>query len=383
MYLYSIFGTCVVLFVFFASQAMWQPSLRPNNGVDPVLAKDSMGMNMGMPPMTNQRASAMPTISIDPHMQQNMGIVLGNVTKGPVVKCIRTVGTIAYDETTLYNITTKFQGWVEKLYVNTTGQHVMKGEPLFTIYSPELYAAQEEYLVSIGTELQQSALKKLQYFDVPVEEIQKLQESGIKKALTMLSPVDGIVVEKNVIQGQMVGSSTASYRIADISKVWLQAEIYEQDLPFAAVGQEVTIIVPYFSDQKFSGRISFIYPYVTPKTRTATARIELTNSPLLLKPDMYATVEIAATLHEEGLLIPASAVLRSGSKNTVFVALGNGYFEPREVRLGPYAANNMYEILNGLDEKDRIVLSGQFLLDSESQLQNAFLKMGKNDTAHH
>lgn len=309
-------------------------------------------------------------------MQQNMGVRCAEIKEAPLKKCIRTVGTIAYDESTLFDITTKFRGWITTLYVNTTGQNVAHGAPLFTIYSPELYSAQKEYLAALPLDaLKKSALCKLRYFDVAEGEIAVIEKTGPKKALLMRAPHGGIVVEKNVVQGQMVEAGQSLYRMADLSTVWLQAEIYEQDLPFISLGQEAQVMLPSFPQQKYTGKISFIYPSVHEKTRTVTARIELPNPGLQFKPGMYATLEIAAILSENTLLVPASAVLRSGEKNRVFIALANGQFEPRTITLGPLGSDDMYQVLSGLDVHDNVVVSGQFMLDSESQLQEAIQKM--------
>jgi RND family efflux transporter MFP subunit len=406
MFAYSIFGTAVLLIVIFASQLTKQTSshqaqvvtspmqgktiqyyrstMNPNE-VSPMPAKDSMGMEME--PVYSSGKPTNSTISIDPRTQQNMGVRIRQVNVGPLNKRISTVGYVTYDETMLFDINTKFQGWIEKLFVNTTGQYVAKNQPLFTIYSPELYTAQKEYLITINNsaslaenekvELKKSALKKLKYFDVPQDQIQEIEKTGQKKALTICSPVNGIVVEKKVIQGQMVEAGSPIYVLADISKVWIQAQIFEQDLPFVHLDQKVTLTLPSFPGKKFFGSICFIYPTVDEKTRTVQARIELSNPELTFKPGMYATVEIYSKLKDFAILVPASAVLRSGERNTVFVSLGEGYFEPRKVELGALAANNMYEIVKGLKKGEQVVVSGQFMLDSESQLQEATQKMLK------
>ncbi|MDW8309994.1 MAG: efflux RND transporter periplasmic adaptor subunit [Verrucomicrobiales bacterium] len=326
------------------------------------------------------------TILIDPVTIQNMGIRTDFVRRGPVHRTLRTVGTIEYDETALADVTTKFRGWIEKLYVNATGQLVRRGEPLFEIYSPELYSAQVEYLLALGREpganaaeretLLAAARRKLAFFDVAAEAIAELERTREpRRTLRVLAPRDGIVLEKDVVAGQMVEAGTRIYRLADLSLVWVQAELYEQDLPLLRTNQEAIVRLTYWPGREFHGRIAYVYPTVNPQTRTARARLELPNPDFLLKPGMFATVELLAQLEQEALLVPDTAVLRSGRRNTVFVALEGGRFEPREVTLGAHAEGDFYQVLSGLHEGERIVVSGQFMLDSESRLREAIQKM--------
>jgi RND family efflux transporter MFP subunit len=347
--------------------------------------KDSMGMEM-VPVYEDEAATAAESqiISVDPVTTQNMGIRTATVTRGPLRRTIRTVGVIDYDETSLADVTTKFKGWVEKLHVNATGELVMKGDPLFEIYSPELYSAQREYLLGLeqGTnapgarELKTSALTKLKFFDISDEQIAELQRSGQpSKTLRILAPQDGFVTEKMVVQGQMVDAGMKIYRLADLGLVWVQAQIYEQDLDYIKLGQEVTVTLSYLPDREFRGRVTYIYPNVDEKTRTARVRMEFHNPGYFLKPGMFATVHVASELEPSALLVPDMAVLRSGEKNTVFVALEEGKFVPRAVTLGLQAENDTYQVLSGLREGERIVTSGQFMLDSESQLREAIQKM--------
>ena len=339
--------------------------------------KDSMGMDM-VPVYEAEEETQ--TITVDPATVQKMGVRTAVVTKGPLRRVIRTVGTIDYNETALADVTTKFRGWIEKLYVDSTGKQVRKGEPLFDIYSPDLYNAQSEYVLALnqgGTGgLKASARQKLKLFDVSEDQIAQLEKTRQpQRALRVDAPIDGIVVEKNAVQGQMVEAGMRLYRLADLGIVWVQSQIYEQDLSLLKLGQEAEVILSYLPDRKFRGRITYIYPTVDEKTRTARVRMEFHNPGLFLKPGMFATVELHAELEPDALLIADTAVLRSGDKNTVFVALENGKFEPRIVTLGPRGENDQYEVLSGLKEGERVVTSGQFLLDSESQLREAIQKM--------
>ncbi|MBI3415261.1 MAG: efflux RND transporter periplasmic adaptor subunit [Verrucomicrobia bacterium] len=344
--------------------------------------KDSMGMDMV--PVYEDEAADSSTISIDPVTVQNMGIRTGVVTKGPLRRSIRSVGVVDFDETTLADVTTKFKGWIEKLYVDATGKQAHKGEGLFEIYSPELVSAQTEYLLALnqttgvpGTEsLRATALTKLKFFDISDEQIAELEKTRqAKKTLRVSAPRDGIVVEKMAVEGQMVDAGMKLYRLADLGIVWVQAQVYEQDLAFVRLGQEATVSLSYLPDRKFRGRVTYVYPTVDEKTRTARVRMEFHNPGYFLKPGMFATVELQAELEPSALLVPDMAVLRSGEKNTVFIALAGGKFEPRTVTLGPRSENNFYQVLSGLNEGERVVTSGQFMLDSESQLREAIQKM--------
>ena len=339
--------------------------------------KDSMGMDM-VPVYEGEGESQ--TISVDPVTVQKMGVRTATVTKGPLRRVIRTVGTIDYNETALADVTTKFRGWIENLYVDSTGKQVRKGEPLFDIYSPDLYSAQNEYVLALnqtgGSGLKGSALQKLKLFDISQDQIAALEKTRQpQRTLRVDAPIDGIVVEKMAVKGQMVDAGMKLYRLADLGIVWVQSQIYEQDLALLKVGQEAEVTLSYLPDRKFQGRITYIYPTVDEKTRTARVRMEFHNPGFFLKPGMFATVELHAELEPEAILVPDTAVLRSGDKNTVFVALENGKFEPRTVTLGPRGENDLYQVLSGLNEGERVVTSGQFMLDSESQLREAIQKM--------
>jgi RND family efflux transporter MFP subunit len=346
--------------------------------------KDSMGMDL-VPVYEDSAASGQSqTISVDPVTTQTMGIRTALVTRGPLRRTIRTVGVIDYDETALADVTTKFKGWIEKLDVDATGQQVHRGDPLFEIYSPELYSAQREYVLALeqrtnesgGGTLKSSALTKLKFFDISEEQIRELERTREPhKTLRIVAPQDGFVIEKMVVQGQMVEPGMKMYRLVDLGLVWVQAQIYEQDLDYIKLGQEVTVTLSYLPDREFRGRVTYVYPSVDEKTRTAKVRMEFHNPGYFLKPGMFATVRLVSELEPSALLVPDMAILRSGEKNTVFVALAGGKFEPRTVMLGPQAENDMYQVVNGLKEGERIVTSGQFMLDSESQLREAMQKM--------
>ena len=240
--------------------------------------KDSMGMDMVPVYEGEEETSA---ITVDPSTVQKMGVRTAIVTKGPVRRVIRTVGAIDYNETALADVTTKFRGWIEKLYVDSTGKQVHKGEPLFEIYSPELYSAQNEYVLALGQGgggLKASARQKLKLFDISDDQIAELEKTRQpQRTVRVNAPIDGIVVEKMAVQGQMVEAGMKLYRLADLSIVWVQSQIYEQDLALLKLGQEAEVSLSYLPDRKFRGRVTYIYPTVDEKTRTARVRMEFHN----------------------------------------------------------------------------------------------------------
>jgi RND family efflux transporter MFP subunit len=333
----------------------------------------------------NAGAASPSAIAVDAATRQNMNLRTALVAAGPLRKAIRTVGTIDYNETALADVTTKFKGWVEKLDVDASGRLVHRGDSMFEIYSPELYSAEAEYLLALNAgatndpgaeELRETAANKLKFFDVTDAQIADLAASGVaRKTLPVAAPISGFIIEKNVVQGQMVDAGVRLYRIADLAIVWVMAEIYEQDLAFVQLGQEAVVKVASLPDREFRGRVTFVYPTVDEKTRTARVRLEFENPGYFLKPGMFVSAQIEAEIAGSAVLVPDSAVLRSGARNTVFVALDEGRFEARDVTLGVEADDGMMQVLSGLNAGERIVTSGQFLLDSESQLREAIEKM--------
>jgi len=359
----------------------YKSTMKPGE-TSPMPAKDSMGMDM-VPVYEDQVAAASSAITIDSATIQMMNLQTTKITRGPLRRTLRTVGTIDYNETALADVTTKFKGWIEKLDVDATGQLVHRGEPLFEIYSPELYSAEAEYLAVLNSTndasalaLREAALGKLKFFDIPDAQIAELEKAREpRKTLQILAPMDGFVTEKDVVQGQMVDAGMKLYRLADLGIVWVFAQVYEQDLPYVQLGQEATVKLSSLPDREFRGRVTYVYPNVDDKTRTARVRLEFENPGYFLKPGMFVSVQITSELEPSALLVPDSAILRSGEKNTVFIALPGGKFDPRRIVLGPEAEHNMYEVISGLQAGERVVTSGQFMLDSESQLREAIEKM--------
>ena len=327
------------------------------------------------------------SVNVSPEKQQLVGIRTAPAEFRPLTKKIRTVGIVTYDETKVAQVFTKVEGWIEKLFVNYTGKLVEKGQPLFTLYSPDLIATQDEYLLALqakeslvssslqeiragSASLLETTRRRLSLWDISDEQIAELQKSRQpKKTLTFFSPSSGFVIKKDAFQGMKVMPDKELYTITDLSNVWVNADIYEFELPNVRVGQRATIILSYFPGQTFTGRVSWISPVLDEKTRTAKLRLEVANHDFLLKPEMYANVEIDVDAGKR-LAIPDEAVLDSGLRKVVFLDKGEGRFEPRELKLGG-KFDSYYEVLAGLSPGERILASASFLLDSESRLKEA------------
>ncbi|MFH2218460.1 MAG: efflux RND transporter periplasmic adaptor subunit [Pseudomonadota bacterium] len=363
--------------------AYWRAPMNPTEIYDKP-GKSAMGMDL-VPVYEDTLVSGV-EVAIDPVTQQNMGLRTATAQKETLVHTIRTYGHVTSDETRTAQINVKAGGWIEKLYVDFTGKHVEKGQPLYEIFSPELMAAQEEFLVAFRSlkgrsgertgGLLESARRRLQYFDVAESEIQRIEESGqVKKTLMIRSPVSGYVIKKNVEEGSFVKAGTLIYRISDLSRVWVEAHIYEYELPWIAVGQDTEMTLSYQPGKKYTGRVTFVYPYLQPKTRDVVIRLEFDNPDLSLKPDMYADVLIKTETGTDGLVIPSEAVIRSGERNVVFVVRTDNKFSPRDVTLGLAVDDGKVQVLDGIAPGETVVSSGQFLLDSESKLKEAVRKM--------
>jgi Cu(I)/Ag(I) efflux system membrane fusion protein/cobalt-zinc-cadmium efflux system membrane fusion protein len=352
--------------------------------------KSPMGMDL-VPVYEDETATG--GIVIDPVTAQNMGIRTAPVERRDLSRTLRTVGLVTYEESRQYSINSKIDGWIEKLHVNQTGQMVRKGQPLLEIYSPELVAAQQEYLLALdsGRRLAESPFPeiadgarrlldasrtRLSYWDISEKQIRELEQTRqLRKTLTLYSPYGGIVTEKKTFEGMRVMTGEELLQISDISSVWVNADIYEFEVPWVKVGQLAQVELPFVPGRVFVGKVSFVYPYLEPKTRTAQLRIVLANPGFELKPDMYANVRIETEPVANVLAIPDHAVLNSGKGQTVFVALGEGRFEPRAVQTGVTNDEGYIQILSGLSEGEQVVTSAQFMLDSESKLREAIQKM--------
>lgn len=322
-------------------------------------------------------------VSIDPVIVQNIGVRIEPVATGPLTKSIRTVGTVDYAEPLVKDVSLKTGGFIEKLYVNQTGQFVKAGEPLFDLYSPDLYAAQEELLVAVrsgNAGMIESARTKLSYLDVSDEQIKSIEQSGKPtKTLTIRSPHTGAVIEKKAVEGMRIDAGMQAYRIADLSRVWVMATVYEYQLPYLQEGQSAVISLPYVPGQTFEGKVVYIYPYLNETLREVKVRLEFDNPKGFLKPGMFANVELNSTLAEDRVLAPRSAIIDTGKRQVAFVSLGNGRFEPRDVLVGAETESGVVEILEGLKPGEMIVTSGQFLIDSEASIQAARTRMLRGD----
>ncbi|MGH9751137.1 MAG: efflux RND transporter periplasmic adaptor subunit [Candidatus Polarisedimenticolia bacterium] len=354
--------------------------------------KDSMGMEMVPVEVEAQAGAAadvegLATVQIPLGKQQLIGVRTTVVRKAPFIRAIRTVGRVVADETRLHHLHTKIGGWIEKLYVDTTGQQVRAGEPLLDLYSPELLATQEEYLLALraragiaggalpdaarrADELVESARRRLLLFDLTPAQIEALERSGrAERTVTLHAPISGHVLVRNVTHGQKIDPDTPLLDIADLTRVWVLASVYEYELPFVKNGQQAVMTLSYLPGRSYRGRVTLVYPVLEEATRTVQVRLEFDNSRLELKPGMYADVRIDSDLGER-LSVPESALLSSGTRNVVFVARGGGIFEPREVRVGVRLPDAV-EILEGLRDGEVVVTSGTFFIDSESKLKAA------------
>ena len=359
----------------------------------PVPAKDTMGMDY-IPVYADADAGAAPagTVMIDPVTVQNIGVRTALAERRTMSRIINTVGRVDYDETRLYRMHPKTDGWIEKLLINTTGAPVRHDDILLSIYSPQLVSTQREYVLALknletfqdssfedvrtgAAKLVDNALERLRLMDVPDHQIEELRRTRqVKKELHIHAPAAGIVVNVGVREGQYVTARDELYAIADLSKVWVLVDIYEGELPWVRVGDEAEMTVMAAPGEAFTGRLTYIYPYAERATRTVKARLEFENSERLLKPDMFADVTIQASAKREAVAVPAEAIIRSGLREQVFVLRGPGKFEPREVTIG-VSSEGWTEIRDGVVPGERVVISAQFLIDSESKLREAATKM--------
>lgn len=349
---------------------------------------------------TEPSTNAIPqtAVRISPEKQQLIGVQYGIVENQSLSKSLRAVGRAAFDETKMVRINPKIEGWIEDVYVDFTGKLVNKGQPLLSIYSPDLVQTQEEYLlalknrkqlgespfgnaVNFSESLVQSAKRRLQLWDVTDAQIKELEARGTpSRTMTLYAPASGFVMQRNAFPKQRIMPDTELYQLADLSNIWIVAEIYEFEAADLKLGQPATVTLSAYPGRTFSGKITYIYPQVDNTTRTIKVRIELSNKDFLLKPDMYAEVTLNIS-YGSRLVVPQEAVLDSGSEQLVYVALADGYFEPRKIQIGA-KVNDKYVVLNGLQAGERIVRSGNFLIDSESKLKSATSGMGMPGMDH-
>ena len=329
-------------------------------------------------------------VTIDHERQQLIGLKTARVVEGPVSGELRTTARLAVDETRVRKVNVKVEGFVEKLFVDFTGKSVAKGQPLFSLYSPEFVSAQREYLLAIktqkalasgsmsssGDELLAAAKRRLTLWDVPKEVFEHLEQTGeVQRALTLRSPISGIVTVKNVVEGARITSADIPFEITDLSRVWALADVYEKELGGVKVGQAATLTLFAYPGKTFKGRVVFVDPILDPKTRTAKVRLEFPNPKGDLKPELFGEALLKGP-GRKGILVPLDAVLDAGTQKVVFIALGEGRFEPREVTTG-LTVGEQVEVLAGLKPGEEVIVRANFLVDSESRLKAALAHLSQ------
>lgn len=357
-------------------------------------AKDEMGMDF-LPVYSDEQGGAQPTVpglatvDIDPARQQLIGLTTAEVSTGPVGGAWRTVGRVAIDETRVRRVNVKVAGFVERVYVDFVGKTVRKGDPLFSLYSPELLSAQEEFLLALrtrealskggaltddGEALVKGARRKLALWDIAESEIERIAATGeTTKTLTSYSPVSGVVTKKDVVEGMKLDAGAMPYEIVDLSSVWVLADVYEKELRFIQDGMPATLTLNALPNRELKGKVLFVDPLLDPKTRTVKVRLAFPNPRGELRPEMFGEVVLHGKARE-GLRLPQDAVVDSGAEQVVFVALGDGKFQPRRVRLGD-ASGEQVEVVSGLQAGDRVVMRANFLVDSESRLRASLAEL--------
>jgi RND family efflux transporter MFP subunit len=327
-------------------------------------------------------------VVIDPRRQQLIGVRTVPAERRAMTRTTRAVGIVEYDETRLVDVNVRVEGWVEELYVDYTGRFVERGEPLFALYSPELVATQSEYLLALTTRdqlrqsqiadareyadrLVQAAQQRLEFWNLPADQLEALDETRqAQRTMVFRSPAGGVVIEKQVVRGQRLSPGMSVYRLADLSRIWIEAEVYEQEIGTVRTGLQAVVTIEAYPGEQFPGRIVHVSPYLDQRTRTGRVRLELANPGGRLKPGMYAHVSLDTPLGA-GIVVPANAVLDSGPQQQfVFVAQGDGFFEPRRVTVGQ-RLHDAVQILEGVGEGELVATNATFFIDSESQLRAA------------
>ena len=341
---------------------------------------------MDLVPIVKRSSETAPSSNVPEHaavmlpgeLQQRIGVRTGRVEKGPLDMSVEAVGIVRPDQTRIARVNIKTEGWVDKLFVNFVGQAVRKGDPLLSIYSPQFVSTQQELLTALHAErtlgnsqpsLAEAAQHRLELWDVPADEIGQLRKSGkVQKDLVLKSPIAGTVLEQNVYEKQYVTPEKELYVIGNLSTVWVQAQVYEYEIPHVELGRPATVTIPSLPDRQFMGKVVFIQPTVEEATRTVQVRIELPNREGIFKPGMFAQISIAHPMGE-GLLVPTSAVLRTGDRDIVYRVEPGDHFVPVAVKISPIQFGDRYQVLKGLKEGEPVVTSANFLIDSESRIQ--------------
>jgi multidrug efflux pump subunit AcrA (membrane-fusion protein) len=337
-------------------------------------------------------------INVPPEKRRMLGVTFDVVSRRLISKQIKTSARVVADERRMHRITTKTGGWIEKLYINQTGYHVRKGDALLSIYSPELVSAQYEYLSAIKAEaavragndpiagnigiIKEAARERLKLFDLTEGQIKELEKSGLAgRQVTVYSPASGFVIEKSVLEGQKIMPNDSLLVIADMSQVWAEADIYEPDISYVKPGMAVELTLAAVPGAVFAGKVSFMYPYLDPATRTLKARMEIPNPDKLLRLEMYADAKITYVIGER-ISVSESAVMRTGGNNYVFVEGKGDSIEPRDITLGVMGSDGYFEVISGLSEGEKVVTSANFFIDSESSLKAAFKSATEKHSGH-
>ncbi len=360
--------------------AYWQAPM------DPTYIRDEPGkspMGMDLVPVYEDELSGGDSniVSITPGVVQQIGVETAPVKRTTVFRHLRTIGEVEVGEDELSVVNLRYSGWVEHIYVERTGDEVKRGQVLFDIYSPELVAAQEEYLLAIRTQgadsdLARSARRRLELWDISSRDIDAIASRGeARRTLPVRANATGFVLHKDLVEGARVMAGKDLYRIGNLQRIWVTAEVYEHDAPWVEEGQPAQLELTYQGEGTLDGKVSYIYPTLNEGSRTLTVRLEFDNPGVRLKPGMFATVYIQYRRKDGTIAVPTEAILHSGKRQIAFVALGEGRFQPREIKTGIVGDRHMTEVLDGLHEGDRVVVSSQFLIDSESQLQEALRKI--------
>ena len=328
-------------------------------------------------PGSEGRANVPGTVRVDPARRQLIGITTGRVKQKKLRITTRAAGIVRYDETRLHDVALKFDGWIGKLHADATGKAVKKGQPLFTVYSPELLAAQEEYLETLrrvsakgghSKQRLEAARRRLRLWDLTTAQIERLEKRGkAQEYVPILATANGVVIDKPVVEGSAFKAGQRLLRIADLSQVWVEAQLYDFELPLVSEGMKATVTLPTFEGREYPATVDYVYPFMAGDTRTARVRVVLTNDDGVLRPDMYAEVKVKAKLGKR-LVVPESAVLYSGQSRVVFLDVGDGLLAPRKIKTGQ-RSREWIEVLEGLEAGDMVVTSGNFLIAAESRLK--------------
>ncbi len=344
--------------------------------------KDAMGMDL-VPVYEGDPSADLSKIALTGKTIQRMGVRIAPIEERELTRLVRALGRVEFDEARVSQVNMKFDGWIEKIWANETGKLVKKGTKLFSVYSPELVATQEEYLQILKAQgagphsphLLASARQRLLQYDVPLGFVNRLEKTRkAQRTITIRSPQNGYVIHKAAFKGSFVKKGANLYTLADLEALWVIADVYEFDAPWVLAGQKATVELEYLPGQMQEASVDYVYPTLDEKQRTLQVRLVLPNPEVAVKPGMFATVRIHTKPAGKVLVVPSEAVIHSGERNIAFVSLGEGLFEPRDLKLG-VMGNDDYEVLGGLEKGEQVVVSGQFLLDSESRLKEAVKKM--------